>query len=353
MEKELTSSPSIGKLLNVHFVYNLDTRTWAYTDGRLTEITGVLPAEAPQLLKMIEPDDQVMVHMAYKQLQENKLLSPLRLRVKGRDGYHWIELSAIQLELSGTNCLIGTVYDITADMEHEAELAKYANKKNSILHMLSHDLRGPLSVAGSLAKSLRKDFADEAAQQKIEAISGMISQAIDLIVDLTKREFLDTTEVALVIKPTNLAEALAQYIAECRLSATLAERHFHFHSETDHLMVAIDEPKFMQVMNNLVSNALKFTHPGGNIRITLGQDGDWVIVTVSDDGIGIPEDLQPFVFERYSRARREGIQGEPTEGVGLSIVHAILAWHGAEISCKSKEGKGTTFIIRLPGFRQT
>ncbi|WP_129714061.1 sensor histidine kinase KdpD [Pedobacter sp. SYP-B3415] len=347
MEKEPGTSSSIGEFLNVHFVYNLNARNWAYTDGRLTDITGILPADPAQLMGLIDPDDHVLVQAAFARLQKNQLDAPLRLRIKGRDGYHWIELSAVQLNISDSDCLLGTVYDITADVEHNTGLAKYANKKNSILHMLSHDLRGPLGIAKSLIKSLGRSVTDEPSKQKLTALSEMIGQAIGLIVDLTKREFLDTAEVALVIKPKDLVELISQYIAECRLSEALAARHFHFITSADRMLVAIDEPKFTQVLNNLISNALKFTQPGGNIKIELKQDGTHVELRLSDDGIGIPADLLPYIFERYSRARREGLQGEPTEGIGLSIARSIITWHNATIECESEEGIGTTFIIRL------
>jgi two-component system sensor histidine kinase VicK len=98
-----------------------------------------------------------------------------------------------------------------------------------------------------------------------------------------------------------------------------------------------------------VSNANKFTRRNGHIRVTVQEKAGNTILSVRDDGIGIPKDLQPQLFERFTRARRPGLKGEETVGLGLSIVKRIVELHGGKIWVESEENKGSTFFIELPG----
>ncbi|WP_227006387.1 sensor histidine kinase [Rufibacter latericius] len=110
----------------------------------------------------------------------------------------------------------------------------------------------------------------------------------------------------------------------------------------------MDEYKFSQVVNNLFSNAIKFTEDDGVIAIDLTERDGSVLITVQDDGVGIPEKFQGELFEKFTRARRPGLRGEPTTGLGMSIIKTIVEWHGGTIRFESEEGKGSTFYIELP-----
>lgn len=110
----------------------------------------------------------------------------------------------------------------------------------------------------------------------------------------------------------------------------------------------IDEPKFMQAINNLLSNAIKFTPDGGVINLRLEERADKVLIQVEDNGIGVPDHLQEKIFEKFSKARRPGLKGEPSTGLGMSIIKTIIEWHGGRIWLESEENKGTTFFIELP-----
>jgi two-component system sensor histidine kinase VicK len=112
--------------------------------------------------------------------------------------------------------------------------------------------------------------------------------------------------------------------------------------------VEADEVKFMQVINNLISNAIKFTHDGGIITIRIEEKKNLILISIQDNGIGIPEHLQDGLFEKFTKARRPGIKGEPSVGLGMSISKTIVEWHKGRMWFESKEHKGTTFYIELP-----
>ncbi len=103
------------------------------------------------------------------------------------------------------------------------------------------------------------------------------------------------------------------------------------------------------VINNLLSNSLKFTPYDGKIEVSITEPNEKeILIKVKDDGIGIPSDLQPFLFDKFTKARRKGIHGEPTTGLGMSIIKTIVEWHNGRIWFESSEGIGTTFYIEIP-----
>ena len=119
--------------------------------------------------------------------------------------------------------------------------------------------------------------------------------------------------------------------------------------DAPHAIHACIQPEKMQrVMDNLISNALKFSGEGDHIEIKLSDSADAVFIIVEDFGIGIPEGYLPHIFERFSKARRNGLRGEESIGLGLNIVHQIVKKHHGDIRVESMEHNGTIFTITLP-----
>ena len=170
-----------------------------------------------------------------------------------------------------------------------------------------------------------------------------------MIKELINTEFLQTSESAFVKQCTDIVEKLAAMISQYQQSPLLISQRFRFTSSADSLYVNIDESKFIQAINNLISNSLKFTPDDGNIEVSISEpDEKNILITVQDNGIGIPADMQPFLFDRFTKARRPGIHGEPTNGLGMSIIKTIVEWHKGEIWFESREGKGTIFYVEIP-----
>ena len=110
----------------------------------------------------------------------------------------------------------------------------------------------------------------------------------------------------------------------------------------------LDVMKFMQAFNNLISNAIKFTHDQGTIKVTIEDQVSKVLFTVADNGIGIPENLQPALFDKFTSSRREGIKGEKSIGLGMSIIQKIVELHQGRVWFESQEGQGATFYMEVP-----
>jgi signal transduction histidine kinase len=116
----------------------------------------------------------------------------------------------------------------------------------------------------------------------------------------------------------------------------------------EEVRVAGDSARLVQLFTNLIANSIKYSPNGGSIRVSLEVVGEEARIAVRDEGIGIPDDQQKRLFQRYFRARNAGVQSYPGMGLGLYICREIADRHGGRIWVESVEGKGTTFFVALP-----
>jgi len=146
-----------------------------------------------------------------------------------------------------------------------------------------------------------------------------------------------------------LREVLARSIEATQLAINARHHHLQLELPDDEVHVEGDLDRLAQVFSNLLSNAAKYTEPGGRIRLHLSARGDQVFVSVSDTGIGIPREQQERVFELFSQVRDHQRHAEGGLGIGLSLVHSLVRMHGGSVTVESEgPGKGSTFCVRLP-----
>lgn len=336
-------------LSNISFIYDLDQNKFTYLDKTWAQLFGTEAEELTpgMLLSAVDGADRKTVSGSFKDLLSGSLQGSCRFRITTGEDKRWVRVTPFLAALPSRS-ITGNIVDITAEVNNSEAIRKYANKKNSILNMLAHDLRGPLGIANTVTQVLDKEITDASLIKLTKTISKILKQSIDLIGDLVTREFLETVEVELVKTRMDIAAKLSDYLAECRRSEETSKRSFVFSSSHPDIYIDLDEAKFMQVINNLMTNALKFTHARGRIALDIKDQGDSVLFVFSDDGIGIPERFHAHLFEKFTGARRRGLHGEPTVGLGLSIVKTIVEWHHGTIRFESAENKGTTFFIEIP-----
>jgi two-component system sensor histidine kinase VicK len=305
-----------------------------------------------KLLPTIHPDDLEDLQRSWelpplhrKKVQEFRIISP-EGKVK------WLRLKPFYvLTEQDDRAISGFVEDISAAKEHDFTLLKYAAKKNSSLEILSHDLTGPLNIIDRLA-----DFIQEATQsyndpditQDLKLIRETCSRSVTLIRDLVNQEFLESVNTELKKERHDLVEKMQIVVDNYRQSERAVAKKFNLAFTNQSIFVEIDEVKFMQVVNNLISNAIKFTPENGMINIIISDEGEQVSLSIEDNGIGIPEKYHPVLFDRFTPARRPGLRGEPTVGLGMSIIKRIVEMHQGRIWFESKVNQGTDFHIVLP-----
>jgi two-component system sensor histidine kinase VicK len=245
----------------------------------------------------------------------------------------------------------GFANDITVAKHNSNVLKKYAAKKNSVLEILSHDLAGPLGAIQGLSAAIGrrvKQYNDPELEEWVDLISRMAKRNIHLIREFVKQEFLESSSVELIKQRVDIVKIIGDLIQQYKIAELNIAKEFRLETSADKIFVEIDEVKFMQVINNLISNAIKFTHEGGIITIGASEERDHILISLTDNGIGIPEHLQADLFEKFTKARRPGLRGEESVGLGMSIIKTIVEWHGGDIRFESGENQGTTFYIRLP-----
>lgn len=184
----------------------------------------------------------------------------------------------------------------------------------------------------------------------LELMERTCTEGVSLIRDFVDTEFLESANVELKRERTDLVGWLATLMAEYQRSERHTHLHFDFTAPPQPVYVFLDINKFQQVINNLVSNALKFTPDGGRIGVRVTVHDGRAVVTVTDTGVGIPKKLQPVLFEKFTKARRPGLRGEKSTGLGMSVIQTLVGLHQGTIhfTFTSAAGTGTTFTIALP-----
>jgi PAS domain S-box-containing protein len=221
--------------------------------------------------------------------------------------------------------------------------------RDDLIAVVSHDLGNPLSAirigTSLLLKTVPREELTSASWQHLEYIRQSAQQMENLINDLTDVKRLETGNVSLSPRPVQAATLAAEVMdvfrpiaesrsltLECTVSAELPD-------------IGADPRRLVQVLSNLLANALKFTEPGGRVAVSATESGGVVLFTVSDTGQGIPLEDQPHVFDRFWQARRDGKKGL---GLGLAIARGIVDAHGGRIWLESMPGTGTTFLFTIP-----
>ena len=276
----------------------------------------------------------------------------LEFRFLLRGQLHYLRLSMVltECEIKG-RVITGYIDDLTGFRESLDTMEALSSKKNAVLNILSHDLAGPLgSISNySYLLSQKADPNDTLAVKMINSIQSITKRCIRLIQEFVKLEFIEASGTDLVKTRYNLVDRISAFMEDYLQHEVELKKNFKFNFDEPAIYAEIDEYKFMQVINNLISNALKFTPDNGTIEVGLSKVNNAVRIEVTDTGIGIPEEFHETLFDKFSKARRSGIKGETSVGLGMSIIKTIVEWHKGKIWFTSKVGEGTTFYIEIPG----
>jgi two-component system sensor histidine kinase VicK len=343
--------------LSRHGIFSFDIKSckFVYCNPSFREyvqvVDDLLPDSAISLL--IHPDDEGYVRENYARLLKSDKKKSLEFRLILPDQ----SVRAVRVEAFNTSTkdqrrvITGIMEDITIYKAHNDTLNKFSNKKNSLLNILSHDILGPLGTIQNLSAIINKRFLNTENQEIsrfISSIEKISKRSISMVRNLLTAEFLETADAELVKRRTDIVAAVQEMIEQYNDSEEITTRSFSFSASSDTILIDIDESKLLQAINNLISNAIKFTEDNGLLELSIEEEDDTVLLKLRDNGIGIPEAYHTTLFEKFSGARREGLHGEPSHGLGMSIIRTIVEWHGGKIWFESQEQVGTTFYIRLP-----
>lgn len=216
--------------------------------------------------------------------------------------------------------------------------------KNDLIAVLAHDIKGPLTSIVGFAELLEEGYLEgDAAADAARTIRSNAQRLATLANDVLALSRVEHGELDIADERVDLIQLIQDAI-----DLHVKERKISFHHDVAVALVRGDSERLRQVFDNLLRNAIKYSPNGEDVRVDLRLDGESYIASVADRGIGIPEDEQERLFDRFSRgsnARRAKISGT---GIGLFIVKTIVERHGGDVGVESKAGKGSRFYVQLP-----
>ena len=232
--------------------------------------------------------------------------------------------------------------------EQNERLVEADRLKDEFVALISHDLRTPLtSILGYLELTLEDEALSSSQRTYLEVVERNAQRLLRLVSDLLFVARLEAGQLELHESELDLAAVVEQSVHEAEPRA--ASGGITLKCDTQPVPgVTADRGRMFQLLDNLVSNAIKFTPPGGEVRVSVGAANGAVRLEVADTGIGIPAAEQKRLFERFFRASTADERQIQGTGLGLYIARAIVEAHGGEISFESEAGRGTAFRIEIP-----
>ena len=229
------------------------------------------------------------------------------------------------------------------------KLERLDKSRNQFVSNASHELKTPLSTMKILLENIiyQPDMNNNLRTEFLTDVNSEIDRLNLIISDLLTLVSMDTKAMRLRLETFKLADVCREVVQ--RLSIVAQQKHQEIKvSLSDGCEMHADHAKLTQAVYNILDNAIKYTPPGGVIRMRLIRSGRNAVLTIADNGPGIPKEDQAHIFDRFYRVDKARSRDTGGTGLGLSIVHQFVLMHGGNVSVDSTEGSGTTFTIELP-----
>ncbi|WP_248480567.1 ATP-binding protein [Spirosoma liriopis] len=325
-----------------------------YTGQRFEEAIGWGWTDA------IHPDDQAASARRYSQAVEAGTLLRQEHRIRHHDGtYRWFVVKAAPLkdETGQVVKMYGAAIDIHGLKRLEATLREADRRKDEFIAMLGHELRNPLaSISNMLLLLQLTQGADSSLPypKAVDQMSREVGHLNRMVDDLLEVGRIRYGLIQLHKKPFDLVPLVRQTVELTRYAYAEQQRHLFFASPVTSLMVLGDETRLVQVVMNLLTNGLKYTHKGGRVWVSLQRVSDsslapQALLSVKDDGIGIAPEQQQAIFDIFVQGETPLDRPQGGLGLGLAVVKQLVNLREGQVAVQSGgEGQGSEFLIHLP-----
>jgi PAS domain S-box-containing protein len=253
--------------------------------------------------------------------------------------------------------IAGTTRDVTERKQAEEEaqrlaahLAEANRRKTEFLATLAHELRNPLAPIRTALDLMRlSNHAPAAAERAHGMMDRQLNQLVHLIDDLMDLSRIDSGKIELKKERVSLQAVLASAVEAVLPAVEAASHTLDMDIPSDPVWLEADSTRLSQVLSNLLTNAVKYTPNGGKLALFVTAQDSTVSIGVRDNGVGIPPDGLPHVFEMFSQVARHSSRSQGGLGIGLALVRSLVELHGGTVGVHSDgEGRGSTFTISLP-----
>ncbi|MEX2650672.1 MAG: PAS-domain containing protein [Alphaproteobacteria bacterium] len=330
-------------------------RLWRLDEAALgvdTHIADVL--EWTKVLHDYGPDWEAYKANVIGQISER---SPVSTRLDRRDGTV-LEVASVPLPDGAT---LMTYLDVTDGIQKERALTERTEAletadrlKSEFIANISYELRTPLNTIAGFAEILANQYFGALTERQAEYCRGILDathQLTNTINDILDLASIEAGQMTLRLERFDLARAIAGMQGLLQRRAALERLAFTCSCPSEVGDIVADQRRIKQIVFNLMSNAFKFTPPGGRVALDIAREADDVVITVADTGVGIHADERPRVFDRFQRGR--AASRRPGTGIGLSLVKSFVELHGGSVTLESHPDAGTRIVCRLPAEPRT
>jgi len=342
------------------FDWDLDSGRVEWS-ARARELLGLAP-DVPERIdsyyRAVHPDDRTAVQAAVAAAISGQHDGRLRIEHRVQRGSVepcWVEVraQAHAARESGTRRrvrLVGIVIDQTDRQQRVEALREADRRKDEFLAMLAHELRNPLAPLRNAVALLERSVPqDGPARHALEMSARQVRHMTRLVNDLLDVSRITQGKIDLRREPVRVADAIGQALDAVRPMIERRSQRLGVRLPAQPVTILADGVRIAQVLENLLSNASKYTDPGGAIDVEVDVEADEVAIRVRDTGIGLAPEQLARVFDLFTQVDETLDRAQGGLGIGLSLVKRLVELHGGSVSAHSDgHGRGACFVVRLP-----
>ena len=375
MERTNETVRVLGNSYYAIYLVNYDEGTYEMIKGS-DYVRDRIPPRGPYP-DLLRTASEVIEENTFREFEESFSAENIRSLVAGRvrdyggdflrkfgERYRWVNVRVLYDESLAPDEVVLCFREVDAEKQRQLRERHYLEQaldtaqdslesKQAFFNNMSHDMRTPLNAIIGLTELASRDTADaEKTANYLRRIDQSSHQLLNLINDILEISRMESGKVSFASERMDLAQTLRDAIAPFEMQAREQGKSFSARVDAPDPWVLGDPMRLSQVMNNLLSNALKYTEPGDSVSVAVTQEdrgdvGSYKIV-VADTGIGMSEEYLPHVFELYAREQRFGTAQTVGTGLGMPITKSLATQMGGSIEVESTLDVGTTFTVTLP-----
>ncbi|MDQ9171933.1 ATP-binding protein [Oxalobacteraceae bacterium R-40] len=317
-------------------------------------VLGCTSGDISELWKCVHPDDLLKLHVARNEAIEHKGRYHHLVRFTRPDNHElrWLEIrGTVQANASGeVESIRGVFLDVTERKRAEEELVEADRRKDEFLAMLAHELRNPLAPISAAAQLLKIAQHDESTVNRTsDIITRQVAHMTELVDDLLDVSRVTRGLVKLESEPVYIKDVIDEAVEQVQPLIRSRGHRLTLEMPGEIAVVNGDYKRLIQVLANLLNNAAKYTPEHGELTLRMQLQAQQVILSIMDNGIGIPPEMLPRVFELFTQAERSSDRAQGGLGLGLALVKSLVELHRGKVTAESKGiGQGATFTVYLP-----